>query len=36
MIGKCPDCKTGSPIYCDSPLMKGITADGAWAEYMAA
>ncbi|PCD23908.1 hypothetical protein AU210_015422 [Fusarium oxysporum f. sp. radicis-cucumerinum] len=34
--GKCPDCKTGSPIYCDSPLMKGITADGAWAEYMAA
>ncbi|KAJ4251410.1 hypothetical protein NW762_011392 [Fusarium torreyae] len=34
--GKCPDCKAGKPIYCDSPLMKGITADGAWAEYMAA
>ncbi|EXL92967.1 hypothetical protein FOIG_14133 [Fusarium odoratissimum NRRL 54006] len=36
MIGKCPDCKTGRPIYCDNPLMKGITTDGAWAEYMAA
>ncbi|RGP80718.1 sphingosine n-acyltransferase lag1 [Fusarium longipes] len=34
--GKCPDCKAGKPIYCDAPLMKGITADGAWAEYMVA
>ncbi|RGP74665.1 sphingosine n-acyltransferase lag1 [Fusarium sporotrichioides] len=34
--GNCPDCKAGKPIYCDAPLMKGITADGAWAEYMAA
>ncbi|KAH7215632.1 chaperonin 10-like protein [Fusarium oxysporum] len=33
---KCLDCKTGRPIYCDNPLMKGITTDGAWAEYMAA
>ncbi|KAM0304180.1 hypothetical protein ACHAPM_002253 [Fusarium culmorum] len=32
--GKCPDCKAGKPIYCDAPLMKGLTADGAWAEYM--
>lgn len=34
--GKCPDCKAGKPIYCDAPKMKGITADGAWAEYMVA
>ncbi|KAF4988994.1 hypothetical protein FDECE_14848 [Fusarium decemcellulare] len=34
--GKCPDCKAGTPIYCDDPLMKGITTDGAWAEYMVA
>ncbi|KAF5551493.1 alcohol dehydrogenase [Fusarium phyllophilum] len=34
--GNCPDCKAGKPIYCDNPLMKGITTDGAWAEYMAA
>ncbi|KAF5619292.1 sphingosine n-acyltransferase lag1 [Fusarium tjaetaba] len=34
--GKCPDCKASTPIYCDNPLMKGITTDGAWAEYMAA
>ncbi|KAF4959447.1 hypothetical protein FGADI_1668 [Fusarium gaditjirri] len=34
--GKCPDCKSGRPIYCDNPLMKGITTDGAWAEYMVA
>jgi len=34
--GKCPDCKAGKPLYCDSPLLKGITADGAWAEYMVA
>ncbi|KAJ4005987.1 hypothetical protein NW752_001234 [Fusarium irregulare] len=34
--GKCPDCKAGKPIYCDAPKMKGITADGAWADYMVA
>ncbi|KAF9885243.1 hypothetical protein FE257_000603 [Aspergillus nanangensis] len=34
VCGKCPDCKSGLPIYCDAPFMKGITADGAWAEYM--
>ncbi|OJJ48006.1 hypothetical protein ASPZODRAFT_95133 [Penicilliopsis zonata CBS 506.65] len=32
--GKCPDCKAGIPVYCEGNLMKGITADGAWAEYM--
>ncbi|KAL5358972.1 chaperonin 10-like protein [Aspergillus floccosus] len=36
VCGKCPDCKHGRPIYCDHPLMKGITTDGAWAEYMVA
>ncbi|EYE97889.1 zinc binding dehydrogenase [Aspergillus ruber CBS 135680] len=36
VCGKCPDCKAGLPIYCDNPLMKGITTDGAWAEYMVA
>ncbi|PWY84267.1 zinc binding dehydrogenase [Aspergillus eucalypticola CBS 122712] len=36
VCGKCPDCKAGRPIYCDAPMMKGITADGAWAEYMVA
>ncbi|KAJ5676048.1 zinc binding dehydrogenase [Penicillium macrosclerotiorum] len=36
VCGKCPDCEVGRPIYCDSPLMKGITTDGAWAEYMVA
>ncbi|PWY88840.1 GroES-like protein [Aspergillus sclerotioniger CBS 115572] len=36
VCGKCPDCKAGLPIYCDAPNMKGITADGAWAEYMVA
>lgn len=35
-LGKCPDCLAGKPIYCDSPKMKGLTMDGAWAEYMAA
>ncbi|KAF4876726.1 alcohol dehydrogenase [Colletotrichum siamense] len=34
--GKCPDCKAGKPVYCDNMLMKGITTDGAWAEYMVA
>ncbi|TDZ74770.1 alcohol dehydrogenase [Colletotrichum trifolii] len=34
--GVCPDCKAGRPVYCDNPLMKGITTDGAWAEYMVA
>ncbi|KAL4891027.1 chaperonin 10-like protein [Aspergillus ambiguus] len=34
--GTCPDCRHGRPIYCDSPMMKGITTDGAWAEYMVA
>ncbi|CVL07701.1 related to ADH2-alcohol dehydrogenase II [Fusarium mangiferae] len=36
MAGNCPDCKAERPIYCDNPSMKGITTDGAWAEYMAA
>ncbi|KAE8382583.1 putative zinc binding dehydrogenase [Aspergillus bertholletiae] len=36
VCGTCTDCKAGLPIYCDAPLMKGITTDGAWAEYMAA
>ncbi|KAH8424004.1 uncharacterized protein LDX57_001759 [Aspergillus melleus] len=36
VCGKCPDCKAGLPIYCDNPLMKGLTADGGWAEYMVA
>lgn len=35
-LGKCPDCRAGRPVYCDNLLMKGITADGAWAEYMVA
>ncbi|KAF9878254.1 hypothetical protein CkaCkLH20_04292 [Colletotrichum karsti] len=34
--GVCPDCLAGRPIYCDNPLMKGLTTDGAWAEYMVA
>ncbi|KAJ5605471.1 zinc binding dehydrogenase [Penicillium lagena] len=34
VCGKCADCKAGLPIYCESPLMKGLTTDGAWAEYM--
>ncbi|KAK1142170.1 hypothetical protein N8T08_008096 [Aspergillus melleus] len=36
VCGKCPDCKAGLLIYCDNPLMKGLTADGGWAEYMVA
>ncbi|KAJ5108185.1 zinc binding dehydrogenase [Penicillium angulare] len=36
VCGKCADCKAGLPIYCEAPLMKGITTDGAWAEYMVA
>ncbi|KAL3465589.1 chaperonin 10-like protein [Aspergillus heterothallicus] len=36
VCGKCPDCKANRPIYCDTPKMKGLTADGAWAEYMVA
>ncbi|KAL3454960.1 chaperonin 10-like protein [Aspergillus heterothallicus] len=36
VCGKCPDCQSGRPIYCDAPLMKGLTTDGAWAEYMVA
>lgn len=33
--GKCPDCKTGRIKFCDAPkMMKGITGDGGWAEYM--
>ncbi|OJJ36033.1 hypothetical protein ASPWEDRAFT_110216 [Aspergillus wentii DTO 134E9] len=36
VCGKCPDCKAGLPVYCDAPLMKGITTDGGWAEYMIA
>ncbi|OJJ74167.1 hypothetical protein ASPBRDRAFT_52335 [Aspergillus brasiliensis CBS 101740] len=36
VCGRCPDCKAGRPIYCDAPMMKGITADGAWAQYMVA
>ncbi|CAG8561850.1 unnamed protein product [Penicillium salamii] len=35
-VGTCADCKAGLPIYCDAPLMKGLTADGGWAEYMVA
>ncbi|KAF6831833.1 alcohol dehydrogenase [Colletotrichum musicola] len=34
--GVCPDCKAGRPVYCDDFLMKGLTTDGAWAEYMVA
>ncbi|CAG9952887.1 unnamed protein product [Clonostachys rosea f. rosea IK726] len=34
--GNCPDCRAGRPIYCDNPLMKGLTTDGAWGEYMVA
>ncbi|CAG9984548.1 unnamed protein product [Clonostachys byssicola] len=34
--GVCPDCLAGRPIYCDNPKMKGLTTDGAWAEYMVA
>ncbi|KAJ5178733.1 zinc binding dehydrogenase [Penicillium capsulatum] len=34
--GKCPDCQANRPVYCDAPRMKGITTDGAWAEYMVA
>ncbi|ODM22366.1 hypothetical protein SI65_03212 [Aspergillus cristatus] len=36
VCGKYPDCKAGLPIYCDAPLMKGITTNGAWAKYMVA
>ncbi|KAJ5235505.1 zinc binding dehydrogenase [Penicillium citrinum] len=36
VCGKCADCISGLPIYCDAPSMKGITIDGAWAEYMVA
>ncbi|KNG86482.1 hypothetical protein ANOM_005123 [Aspergillus nomiae NRRL 13137] len=36
VCGKCADCKAGLPIYCEAPLMKGITTDGGWAEYMVA
>lgn len=35
-LGKCADCKAGLPVYCEAPLMKGITTDGGWAEYMVA
>ncbi|CRG89949.1 hypothetical protein PISL3812_06988 [Talaromyces islandicus] len=34
--GECPDCSAGRVIYCDRPQMKGLTIDGAWAEYMVA
>ncbi|KAL2802414.1 chaperonin 10-like protein [Aspergillus granulosus] len=36
VCGECPDCKADRPIYCDAPKMKGLTTDGAWAEYMVA
>jgi len=37
VCGKCPDCKAGCRLYCENAQgMKGITADGAWAEYMVA
>ncbi|OCK74306.1 GroES-like protein [Lepidopterella palustris CBS 459.81] len=33
--GKCTDCKAGRETYCDGQRKgKGITTDGAWAEYM--
>ncbi|SNX84491.1 related to Zn-dependent alcohol dehydrogenases [Melanopsichium pennsylvanicum] len=34
--GKCAECKRASPKYCADQDMVGVTADGAFAEYMRA
>lgn len=37
VCGECADCRAGRTTYCDGEHgMRGITADGAWAEYMVA
>ncbi|SPO25494.1 related to Zn-dependent alcohol dehydrogenases [Ustilago trichophora] len=34
--GTCDECKRGTPKYCTNQDMVGVTADGAFAEYMRA
>lgn len=34
--GRCSECKRGTPKYCQDQDMLGVTADGAFAEYMRA
>ncbi len=34
--GKCAECQRGTPKYCTDQDMVGVTADGAFAEYMRA
>ncbi|KAJ1026712.1 hypothetical protein NDA16_002310 [Ustilago loliicola] len=34
--GKCSECQRGTPKYCTDQDMVGVTADGAFAEYMRA